>query len=144
MLIAGTPVACEAPHVDGGQRRAIWVALLKMDDTLDEGLTTGFYWRAAPVDAEASDAERNDIEAWRKAAKSQQGPHRSVQTAIEAVAWYTVERAMLAARLEEAAEAVRCGKLDPKTEDVAAWLAESQRMDAAAGAQALPGTQTAG
>ena len=143
MLIAGTPVACEAPHVEGGHRRAIWVAMLKMDEPEDEGLTTGYYWRAAPVDAEASDAERDDIEAWRNAARNQQGPHRNAQTAIEAVAWYTVERAMLAARLEEAAEAVRCGKLDPKTEAVAAWLAESQRMDSAAAATPAPGPESA-
>ena len=143
MLIAGTPVACEAPHVEGGQRRAIWVALLKMDEPEDEGLTTGFYWRAAPVDAEASDAERDDIEAWRKAARNQQGPHRNVQMAIEAVAWYTVERAMLAARLEEAAEAVRCGKINPKVDEVAAWLAESQRMDSAAATPAAPEPETA-
>ena len=133
MLIEGTPMGCEAPHVEGGQRRAIWIALLKMDDAHDEGLTTGFYWRAAPVDAEASDAERDDIDAWRKAARNEQGPHRSAQGAIQAVAWYTVERAAMAARLVEAAEAVRCGNLDPDAAEVAAWLAESQRMDRAAG-----------
>ena len=143
MLIEGTPTGCEAPHVEGGQRRAIWVALLKMDDAHDEGLATGFYWRAAPVDAEASDAERDDIDAWRKAARNEQGPHRSAQAAIQAVAWYTVERAAMAARLVEAAEAVRCGQLDPGAGEVAAWLEEAQRMDKAAGAAAAAAEESA-
>ena len=141
MRIANEPQQTEVPHLSGERRVSIWVALLVMDDEQDTSLTTGWYWRLA--DMGAAPNERHDLEAWRKAALNEQGPYRNADNAIQSVAYYSIERATLAGRLNEANEAMRMGRLDASIAEIGEWLAKANEMDTAArnkgaGPAALP------
>ncbi len=129
MRISNEPQQTEVPHLSGNTRVNVWVALLVMDDEQDTSLTTGWYWRLA--DMGAAENERHDLEAWRKAALNEQGPYRNADNAMQGVAYYSVERATLAGRLNEANELMRMGQLDATIEQISEWLSKADEMDRA-------------
>ena len=127
MRIEGEAVRTEAPVVAAGERQAIFVAQLLMDAAEDNGRTNGWYWMVE--DPSAGDDQRSDIERWRDAVVNRQGPHRNAPDAISGVAFHSIKRTLLTARLEEASEAMASGALDAKIDTALAWLQEAHRED---------------
>lgn len=123
MRVDGTPLATTVRHAETGEEHEVLVANLVMDDAADNGLTTGWYWQLPDGRAPA------DPELWRDAVRAERGPCRNAQNALSAVGNWSRRAACMAARLEELAELVRSGEIDPGAQTASDYIERATEID---------------
>jgi len=123
MQIDTLPVHAPVPDPTSGETRQVAAALLLMNDPVDDGRTTGWYWTEVPRNPEPPDLKSG--RRWTAAVTNHQGPFRDAHAALAAARNHTPQAAELAARLDQAAELLRAGEIDATPAAIAEWLGET-------------------
>ena len=123
MKVSGKPVNTMIPDPQVGDETKAAAALVLMDEENDVQRGTGFYWTRTGTGADAKDPET-----WRTAVLEGRGPLRSAELAFQA-AQTGIEAVDVASRLEECAEVVRAGEIDPTLESVVTYMRTAMEID---------------
>ena len=123
MKVSGKPVNTMIPDPQVGDETKAAAALVLMDEESDVQRGTGWYWTRTGPGADAKDPET-----WRTAVLEGRGPLRSAELAFQA-AQTGIEAVDVASRLEECAEVVRAGEIDPTLESVVTYMRTAMETD---------------
>ncbi len=126
MTLSSMPEHTRLIHARGYEIQ-VAVALLLMDDPLDDGRTTGWYW--TPVPPDPTEADLVSAHRWNEAVRHQQGPFRDAQAAFRGAEHVSERTQQLGQRLEQAAALVRAGEVVADAAQVADWLRDAQAED---------------
>ena len=124
MKVSGKPVSVMIPDPQVGDETKAAAALILMDEETDVLRGTGWYWtRTGPA------ANPEDPRTWRTAVIEGRGPLRSAELALQAAETASVESFDAASRLDECAEVVRAGEIDPTIESVVTYMRSGMETD---------------
>ena len=124
MKVSGKPVLTMLPDPQVGDETKVGAALVLMDDENDVLRASGWYWaRTGP------DVDPHDHGTWRTAVIEGRGPLRSAELALQAAQTACIETFDAASRLDECAEAVRAGEIDPTIESVVTYMQTGMETD---------------
>ena len=124
MKVSGKPVSAMIPDPQVGDETKAAAALILMDEETDVLRGTGWYWtRTGPT------ADPKDPGTWKTAVIEGRGPLRSAELALQAAETASVESFDAASRLDECAEVVRAGEIDPTLESVVTYMRSGMETD---------------
>ena len=124
MKVSGKPVVTMIPDPQAGDETKAATALVLMNDETDVMRATGWYWsRVGPA------TDPKSQETWRTAVIEGRGPLRSAELALQAAQTATIEAFDAGSRLEECAEVVRAGEIDPTLDSVVTYMRTGMETD---------------